>query len=71
MIKLVNGMVYLFVFLLLLVGSVFSIGIMTFLKRKKLGIILVIIGLVGLAIVTYIFNQPGVMGTVVLTNDSF
>jgi hypothetical protein len=55
----------------LLVGSIFSIGIMQFTKSKKLGISLVLIGFIGLAFILYIFNQDGVLGNTITSNTGF
>jgi len=55
-------MLYLFIALLLVAGSVVSLGVMTLLKgRKIVGVLLIIIGFVGLGVLFYLFNQPGVM----------
>lgn len=55
-------MFYLFCALLLIAGSIFSIGVMMlFSKRRKLGITLVVLALIGLFVVFYIFNQEGLI----------
>jgi len=52
-------------FLLLLVGSVFSIGVMLLLNKKtKLGITLAVLSFVGLFVIFYIFNTGGLIDSV-------
>jgi hypothetical protein len=60
--KMVIKMFYLFCFLLLITGSIFSVGVMMLLnKRKKIGVTLAILALVGLFVVFYIFNHEGLI----------
>jgi hypothetical protein len=55
-------MIFLFCLLLLLAGSIFSIGIMMLVnKKRKLGVTLAIVALVGVFVVFYIFNHEGLI----------
>jgi hypothetical protein len=60
--KMVIKMFFLFCFLLLITGSIFSIGVMMLLnKRRTLGVTLAILAFVGLFLVFYIFNHEGLI----------